>query len=35
VMDTAAMSGSVLNEPTREEIAAPLNEQLIVEYYSR
>jgi len=34
-LDTASMSGSVLNEPTREEIAIPLNEQLIVEYYSR
>ncbi|HRJ42242.1 MAG: 30S ribosomal protein S4 [Caldilineaceae bacterium] len=34
-MDAAAMSGSVLNAPTREEIAVPLNEQLIVEYYSR
>ncbi|MBX3054569.1 MAG: 30S ribosomal protein S4 [Caldilineaceae bacterium] len=35
VIDSAAMAGSVLNDPTREEIAVPLNEQLIVEYYSR
>jgi len=34
-IDAAAMSGSVLSGPTREEIAVPLNEQLIVEYYSR
>lgn len=34
-IDAASMSGSVLNGPTREEIAVPLNEQLIVEYYSR
>lgn len=34
-MDAAAMTGSVINEPTRDEIAVPLNEQLIVEYYSR
>lgn len=34
-MDAAAMSGSVISEPTRDEIAVPLNEQLIVEYYSR
>jgi len=34
-VDIAAMTGSVLNGPTREEIAVPLNEQLIVEYYSR
>ncbi|RLT43666.1 MAG: 30S ribosomal protein S4 [Chloroflexi bacterium] len=34
-VDAASMSGSVLNGPTREEITVPLNEQLIVEYYSR
>ncbi|RME65769.1 MAG: 30S ribosomal protein S4 [Caldilineae bacterium] len=34
-LDVVNMSGSVLSEPTREEIAVPLNEQLIVEYYSR
>ncbi|NJN82045.1 MAG: 30S ribosomal protein S4 [Caldilineaceae bacterium] len=31
----AAMSGSVANEPSREDVEIPLNEQLIVEYYSR
>ncbi len=34
-MEMAAMRGSVLGEPTREDVAIPLNEQLIVEYYSR
>ena len=29
------MSGAVLSEPSREEVEIPLNEQLIVEYYSR
>lgn len=29
------LSGSVQNEPGREDIEIPLNEQLIVEYYSR
>lgn len=29
------MSGSMVSEPNREEINVPLNEQLIVEYYSR
>jgi small subunit ribosomal protein S4 len=29
------MSGSVQNQPGREDIEIPLNEQLIVEYYSR
>jgi small subunit ribosomal protein S4 len=29
------MRGSVVNEPGREDIEIPLNEQLIVEYYSR
>jgi small subunit ribosomal protein S4 len=29
------MSGSMVNNPSREDIEIPLNEQLIVEYYSR
>jgi small subunit ribosomal protein S4 len=33
--DTTQLSGKVLNEPTRQDIDAKLNEQLIVEYYSR
>lgn len=33
--DLARMSGAVALEPTREHIEIPLNEQLIVEYYSR
>ena len=34
-LDLAAMSGSMVSEPSREDIEIPLNEQLIVEYYSR
>jgi small subunit ribosomal protein S4 len=34
-LSAANMSGSVANLPTREDIEIPLNEQLIVEYYSR
>lgn len=34
-VDVNALSGRVLALPTREEIEAPLNEQLIIEYYSR
>lgn len=34
-LDALSMSGRVLNLPSREEIDLPLNEQLIVEYYSR
>ncbi|MDI9548383.1 MAG: 30S ribosomal protein S4 [Chloroflexota bacterium] len=34
-IDLAGMRGSVVNEPSREDIEIPLNEQLIVEYYSR
>ncbi len=34
-IDLAAMRGSVAGEPGREDIEIPLNEQLIVEYYSR
>jgi len=29
------MKGEVLNTPAREDVEIPLNEQLIVEYYSR
>ncbi|TEU16214.1 MAG: 30S ribosomal protein S4 [Anaerolineales bacterium] len=34
-VDVKTLSGRVLALPTREEIEVPLNEQLIVEYYSR
>jgi len=34
-LDHLSMSGRILNLPSREEIDLPLNEQLIVEYYSR
>jgi len=34
-LEAVAMRGAVLGEPSREDIAIPLNEQLIVEYYSR
>lgn len=34
-LDAAALSGSVLNSPAREDVEIPLNEQLIVEFYSR
>ncbi len=34
-LNLMTMSGSVLAEPGREDIEIPLNEQLIVEYYSR
>ncbi|MDQ3250518.1 MAG: 30S ribosomal protein S4, partial [Chloroflexota bacterium] len=34
-LSIANMSGSVVNQPGREDIEIPLNEQLIVEYYSR
>lgn len=34
-LDTANMSGTVASEPNRDEISVPLQEQLIVEYYSR
>jgi len=34
-VDTAELSGRVLHLPAREEIDLSLNEQLIVEYYSR
>ena len=34
-VDVAALTGTVNALPTREEIDAPIREQLIVEYYSR
>lgn len=34
-LNLAEMSGSMVNNPSREDIEIPLNEQLIVEYYSR
>ncbi len=34
-LDAGSQSGTVLNAPAREDIEIPLNEQLIVEYYSR
>jgi len=34
-LDTANLAGTVVAEPTREDIDFTLNEQLIVEYYSR
>jgi len=34
-LNLAEMSGSMINNPSREDIEIPLNEQLIVEYYSR
>ena len=34
-IDLAGMRGSVAGQPSREDIEIPLNEQLIVEYYSR
>ena len=34
-LDTGNLSGSILNLPVREDIDVSLNEQLIVEYYSR
>lgn len=33
--DTDALVGRVLREPERHEIQAPLEEQLVVEFYSR
>ncbi len=34
-LDSKTMTARVLNLPTREDISTPLNEQAIVEYYSR
>jgi small subunit ribosomal protein S4 len=33
--DASQLSGKVISRPSREEIDLTLNEQLIVEYYSR
>jgi small subunit ribosomal protein S4 len=34
-VDPAKLSGKVMGEPKREEITLPIQEQLIVELYSR
>ncbi len=34
-LDVQEMSGQVLDFPSREQIQEPINEQLVVEYYSR
>jgi small subunit ribosomal protein S4 len=34
-LDSEAMTGRVLNIPGRQSIATPINEQLIVELYSK
>jgi small subunit ribosomal protein S4 len=34
-LDVANMQGRVLSLPTREQLDMPIQEQLIVEYYSR
>jgi small subunit ribosomal protein S4 len=34
-IDAAKLAGSVLTEPTREQMPLEFNEQLVVEYYSR
>lgn len=34
-VDADAMSGQVISKPTREDIDITINEQLVVEYYSR
>jgi small subunit ribosomal protein S4 len=34
-VDMAGLKGTVEREPERRDIDIPLNEQLIVEYYSR
>ena len=34
-VDKEKLSGSVLSSPSRQEIPVPLNEQLIVELYSK
>ena len=34
-MNPATLTGTVLALPTREQIDVPIQEQLIVEYYSR
>ncbi len=35
VLNPAAMTGTVASLPTRDQIEVPINEQLIVEFYSR
>ena len=34
-LDVASMGGRVINLPGRDEIEVPVNEQLVVEFYSR
>ena len=34
-LDAAALQGRVLTRPTRQDIDIPINEQLVVEFYSR
>jgi small subunit ribosomal protein S4 len=34
-LDPAGMSGRMIAKPTREDIDIPINEQLVVEFYSR
>lgn len=34
-LDSAALSGRVISRPSREDIDIPINEQLVVEFYSR
>jgi small subunit ribosomal protein S4 len=34
-VDKGGLSGTLLSSPSREEIPVPLNEQLIVELYSK
>ena len=34
-LNLGELGGSMVNTPSREDIEIPLNEQLIVEYYSR
>ena len=33
--DVAALQGRVLSRPSRQDIDIPINEQLVVEFYSR
>jgi small subunit ribosomal protein S4 len=35
IVDVNTLSGRVLALPTRDQIAVPINEQLVIEYYSR
>ena len=34
-LDAASLQGRVLSRPTRQDIDIPINEQLVVEFYSR